>query len=67
MAVSKKGLVDELGLVLEPDPVPCLVVSHCMLQDDNVEHFLGLVVSEFTLEDKVTDVSRQGMDTASEN
>ena len=48
LTVSKKGLVGDLGLVLEPEPVPCLMVSHCMLQDYDFEHFYGLVVSEFT-------------------
>ena len=33
LAVGEKTLVGELGLVLEPDPVPCLVVLHCVLQD----------------------------------
>ena len=61
--MSKKGLVGELGLVLELNVVPCLVVLHCMLQDHDFEYFYGLGVSEFTLQDEGTDAGRQGMDT----
>ena len=61
--MSKKGLAGELGLVLQLDPVPCLVVSHCMLQDHDFEHFLGMGVSEFTLGDEGTDMGRQSMNT----
>ena len=32
-ALGEKSLEVELGLVLESDPVPCLVVLCCMLQD----------------------------------
>ena len=37
-AVGRKGLVGELGLVLEPGPVPGLMVSNSMLQDHDFEH-----------------------------
>ena len=40
--MGKKGLVDELGLVLEPDPVPCLMVLDCMLQEHDFEYFYDL-------------------------
>ena len=35
-AVGEKGLVCELELVLEPDPVPGIMVSHSMLQDNDL-------------------------------
>ena len=63
LTVGKKGLVGELGLILKPDPVPCLMVMPCMLQDHDCEHFYGLERSEFALGDEGTDTSRQGMDT----
>ena len=63
LAVIKKGLVGELGLVLELDPVPYLVVSHCVLQDHDFEYLYGLGVSEFTLGDEGRDMGTQGMDT----
>ena len=58
--MSRKELVGELGLVLELDPVPCLLVSHCMLQEHDFEHFYGLGENEFTLGDEGTDRGRQG-------
>ena len=61
--MDKKGLVGELGLVLELDPVPCLAVLHCVLQDDDVEHFYSLGVVKFVLGDEGTYISRWGMDT----
>ena len=33
LVVGEKGLADELGLVLEPDAVPGLVLLHGVLQD----------------------------------
>ena len=59
----KKELVGELGLVLEPDLVSGLMVSHCMLQDHDFVHLLGLGVGKLALGNKGTDVGRQGMDT----
>ena len=53
LAMGEKSLVGELELVLEPDPVPCLMVSHCMLQDHEIKHLLGFGVREFTLGDEV--------------
>ena len=61
--MAKKGLVGELGLVLELDLVPCHVVLHCVLQDHDFEHFYGLGVGEFALGDKGTYMDTQGMDT----
>ena len=46
-----------------PDPVPCLMVLHCMLQDHDFEHFYGLGMGEFALGDEGIDMSRQGMNT----
>ena len=42
LTLGKKGTVGELGLVLEPDPVPGIMVSHSMLRDHDFEHFHGL-------------------------
>ena len=50
--MGKKELVDELGLVLEMDPVSGLMVSHCVLQDHYLKQLLGLVMREFTLGDE---------------
>ena len=61
--MGKKGLVGEQGLVLELNPVPCLMGLHCMLQDNDFELFYGLGVSEFALGNEGTDMGRQGMDT----
>ena len=51
-ALHEKGLVGELGLVLEQDPVTGLVVLHCMLQDHDFQHLLGLEVRECALGDE---------------
>ena len=34
--VSQKGLVHQGGLVLQADPIPCLMILYCMLQDHNL-------------------------------
>ena len=52
--MGKKGLVGELVLVLETDPVSCLMISHYMLQDHDFEHLLHLGVWKFTLCNDVT-------------
>ena len=56
-------MVCELGLVLEPDPVMGLIVLHGVLQDNYLQHFLGMGVGKFTLGDEGRDMGRQGMDT----
>ena len=56
LAVGEKSLVGELGLVLEPDPVPCLMVSCSMLQDHEFKHLLGFGVRKFTLVDEGCDM-----------
>ena len=56
--MGKKGLVGELGLVLELDPVLCLMVSHCVLQDHTFEHFYGVGMVEFALRDEGTYMGR---------
>ena len=61
--MGKKGLVGELGLIPETDPVSGLIISHCMLQDHDFKHLLGLGMREFTLADKGGYAGRQGMDT----
>ena len=61
-AVGEKGLVCELGLLFEPDPVPGLMVLHGMLQDHDLQHFLSLEVGKLTLGDKGIDASGQGKD-----
>ena len=40
--MGEKGLVGELQLGLELDPVMGLMVLHNMLQDHDFQHFLGL-------------------------
>ena len=61
--MGEKGLLGELGLVLLEDPVSGLMESHCMLQDHDFEHLLGLGMGEFVLGDKVIDVLGQCMYT----
>ena len=36
LAMGEKGLVDQLGLFLEPDPVAGFTVPHYMLEDHGV-------------------------------
>ena len=50
LALGEKRLIGELGLVLELDPVPCLMVFHCMLQDHEFEHLLGFKVGGIYIE-----------------
>ena len=61
--VGRKGLVGELGLVLEPDLISDLIVLHCLLQDPAVKHLLGLGEGKLALGDEGADAGRQGMDT----
>ena len=63
VTVGKKGLVGELRLVLEMDPVSCIMVLHCMLQDHDFKHLLGLGMREFTKGDEGRYMGRQDMDT----
>ena len=63
LTLGKKGLVGKLGLVLEMDPVSGLMVLHCMLQNHDLKHLLGLGMREFTFGDKGGYRGRQGMDT----
>ena len=63
LAVGEKNLVGELGLVLELDPVPCLMVKHCALQEHEFWHLFGFGVREFTMGDDSSDMGIQGMDT----
>ena len=44
LALGEKSLVDQLGLVLEPDPVWGFMLPHCMLKDHDFEHPLGFRV-----------------------
>ena len=50
--MGEKGLVAQLGLVLELDPVTVLMVPHCMLEDHNLQHLLHLIVGKPTAVDK---------------
>ena len=50
--MGQKGLVSQLGLVLEPDLVPGFMVPHSVLQEHDFEHILGFRVREFTLDDE---------------
>ena len=45
------------------DPASGLMISHCMLQDHDFEHFLCLGLGEFALGDEVTDAHEQHMYT----
>ena len=38
------------------------MVSHCMLQDHDFKHLLGLEVGKFALGDEGADMGQQGMD-----
>ena len=60
--MGEKHLVDELGLVLEPGPVPDLMVAQDMLQDHQFNHLLGFGVREFALGDDGGNAGIQGMD-----
>ena len=61
LAVGEEHPVGQLGLVLEPDSVPCLMVLHSMLQDHEWKHPLGFGVREFALGDEC-DAGILGMD-----
>ena len=45
------------------DPVSGLMVSHCMLQDHDFKHLLGLGMREFALGDEGGYMGGQGIDT----
>ena len=53
--IGQEGLVYDLRLVLELDPVSALKVLHCMLQDHDFKHLLGLGVGKLTLGDEGAD------------
>ena len=54
--MGKKGPVGELQLVLKPDPVQGLMVSHCMLEDHYLQHLLHLFMEELALVDEGYDL-----------
>ena len=62
-AVGEEGLVHELGLVLEPDPVSDLMISYSMLQDHGFKHLLHLGMEGLTSGNEVTELGQQGIDT----
>ena len=45
----KKSPVEELGLVLEPDPVPGFMVPHHMLEDHDLQYLPSLIMEELVL------------------
>ena len=47
--MGEKGLVGQLGLILEPDPVPGFAVSHHMLEDHDLQHLPGLIMRKLPL------------------
>ena len=51
-SLGEKILVGELELVLEPDPVPCLLVSHSRLQNHEFKHLMGSQVRSFAQGDE---------------
>ena len=59
LTVGEEGLISELGLVLLPYPVPCLMVTCSMLENHNLQHFLGFRVGKLVFGDQVRDVLRQ--------
>ena len=63
LAVGEKSLAGDLGPVLEPDPVPYLMVSQRVLQVHKFKHLVGFGVGEFTFGDKSSDMGVKGMDT----
>ena len=60
--MGEKNSVGHLGLVLEPDSVPGLMVSNCMLEDYDIQHLLGVNFGEFTIIEKGSDKGIEGMD-----
>ena len=64
--MGEKGLLYKLGLIVELDPVPGLMVSHCMLQDHELKHLLCFRLGELGLGDKGGNVGGQGMVTLNE-
>ena len=61
LAMREEGLVCDLGLVLLPNPVPSLVVSHSVLENHYLHHLLGFWVREPALGDEVRNALGQGM------
>ena len=57
--MGEEGLVHELGLVLLPYPVPCLVVMYNMLENHNLQHLVGFEMGKPTFGDEVRDVLKQ--------
>ena len=47
--MGEKGLVGQLRLVLELDPVPGFMVPHHMLKDYDLQCLLGLIVGKLAL------------------
>ena len=59
--MGEEGPIGELGLVLMPYPVPCLMVMYSMLEDHNIQHLLGFGVGKPAFGDEVGDALRQCM------
>ena len=61
--VSQEGLVCQGGLVLQADPILCLMVFHCVLQTNNLHNFSDFFSGEFALANDGTYSIREGMYT----
>ena len=59
--MGEEGLIGMLGLVLLPYPVPCLMVVYSVLENHNLQHFLGFGVGKLASGDEVGDALRQHM------
>ena len=49
--MGEKGPVGELGLVLEPDPVPGFMVPHCMQIENDLQYLPGLIMGKLAFHD----------------
>ena len=61
--IGQEGTIRWPELVLEPDPVSGLMVSHCILQEHVFKHLLGLAMRKFALGNEGRYIGGQGMDT----
>ena len=62
-AMSQEGLVCQGSLVLQVDPIPCLMVFYSVLQAHNLHAFCNFFAGEFTLSNNGSDSIGKGMYT----
>ena len=61
LTVGEEGLIDELGLVLLPYPVLCLMVTYSVMESHKLQHHLDFKVGKLAFGDEVGDALRQHM------